>query len=94
LKAAGGASNCTGSAVCFLTAFGAEGTEIEAVFGEAIRIAKEQNSVSLEKRAEAPTRNIVAKKRAGQEDVDSDYPFGECSQRAWLWEVQRYQTNA
>jgi hypothetical protein len=27
-------------------------------------------------------RNTVAKKRAGQEDVDSDYLFGSCLQRA------------
>ena len=27
-------------------------------------------------------RNIAAKKRARQEDVDSDYLFGNCSQRA------------
>jgi hypothetical protein len=37
----------------FLTAMGVEGTQIEASFREAIRIAKEQKSVSLEKRAEA-----------------------------------------
>ena len=37
----------------FLTAMGAEETQIEASFQEAIRIAKEQKSVSLEKRAEA-----------------------------------------
>jgi hypothetical protein len=37
----------------FLTALGAEETQIEASFCEAIRIAKEQKSVSLEKRAEA-----------------------------------------
>ena len=37
----------------FLTAVGAEETQIEASFCEAIRIAKEQKSVSLEKRAEA-----------------------------------------
>jgi predicted ATPase len=36
----------------FLTAIGAEETQIEASFCEAIRIAKEQNSVSLKKRAE------------------------------------------
>jgi serine/threonine protein kinase len=36
----------------FLTAMGAEENQIEASFGEAIRIAKEQRSVSLEKRAE------------------------------------------
>ena len=37
----------------FLTALGAEETQIEASFCEAIRIAKEQKSVSLGKRAEA-----------------------------------------
>jgi|SRR5208283_4464006 len=37
----------------FLTAIGAGETQIAASFGEAIRIAKEQNSVSLETRAEA-----------------------------------------
>ncbi len=36
----------------FLTAIGAEETKIEASFCEAIRIGKEQNSVSLKKRAE------------------------------------------
>jgi hypothetical protein len=35
----------------FLTAMGAEEAQIEASFGEAIRIAKEQKSVSLAKRA-------------------------------------------
>ena len=37
----------------FLAAVGAGKTQIEASFGEAIRIAWEQKSVSLEKRAEA-----------------------------------------
>jgi predicted ATPase len=37
----------------FLAALGADEAEIEASFREAIRIAKEQKSVSLEKRAEA-----------------------------------------
>jgi hypothetical protein len=37
----------------FLAAMGAEETQIEAAFGEAIRTAKKQRSVSLEKRAEA-----------------------------------------
>ena len=36
----------------FLAALGTEGTQIEASFCAAIRIAKEQKSVSLEKRAE------------------------------------------
>jgi hypothetical protein len=37
----------------FLAAIGIDEAQIEASFGEAIRIAKEQKSVSLEKRAEA-----------------------------------------
>jgi hypothetical protein len=37
----------------FLTAMGADEAQIEASFREAIRIAKQQKSVSLEKRAEA-----------------------------------------
>jgi predicted ATPase len=37
----------------FLVAIGADETQIEASFSEAIRIAKDQKSVSLEKRAEA-----------------------------------------
>jgi hypothetical protein len=37
----------------FLTAMGADEAQIEASFCTAIRIAKEQKSVSLEKRAEA-----------------------------------------
>ena len=37
----------------FLAAIGGEEAQIDASFCEAIRIAKEQKSVSLEKRAEA-----------------------------------------
>ena len=37
----------------FLTAMGADETQIEASFCEAIRIAKEQKSISFQKRAEA-----------------------------------------
>ena len=37
----------------FLTALGADEAQIEALFCEAIRIAKEQKSISLERRAEA-----------------------------------------
>ena len=37
----------------FLTAIGAEESKIEASFSQAIRIAKEQKSISLQKRAEA-----------------------------------------
>ena len=37
----------------FLATMGAEEIQIEASFGEAIKIAKEQKAISLEKRAEA-----------------------------------------
>jgi hypothetical protein len=37
----------------FLAAVGADETQIETSFREAVRIAREQKSVSLEKRAEA-----------------------------------------
>jgi hypothetical protein len=49
----------------FLTAIGAEETEIEASFCEAIRIAKEQKSVSLEKRAEATYAEYRRQKASG-----------------------------
>ena len=56
--------------------------KIEASLCAAIRIAKEQKSVSPGNAPKQPTRSTVAKKRAGQEDVDFDYLFGDCSQRA------------
>jgi predicted ATPase len=49
----------------FLTAMGADETEIEASFCEAIRIAKEQKSVSLAKRAEATYAEYRRQKATG-----------------------------
>jgi predicted ATPase len=49
----------------FLTATGAEKTQIEASFCEAIRIAKEQKSISLEKRAEATYAEYRRQKSGG-----------------------------
>ena len=48
----------------FLTATGAEETEIEASFCEAIRIAREQKSVSLLKRAEGTYAEYRSQKRS------------------------------
>jgi len=45
----------------FLATIGAEETKIEASFGEAIRTAKEQKSVSLMKRAEASYAEYLRK---------------------------------
>ena len=49
----------------FLAAMGADETRIEASFCEAIRIAKEQKSVSLEKRAEATFAEYRRQKAGG-----------------------------
>jgi predicted ATPase len=49
----------------FLTAMGAEKTQIEASFCEAIRIAKGQKSVSLEKRAEETYAEYRRRKASG-----------------------------
>jgi predicted ATPase len=49
----------------FLTAMGADEAQIEASFCEAIRIAKEQKSVSLEKRAEATYAEYRSQKASG-----------------------------
>ena len=49
----------------FLTAMGADETQIEASFCEAIRTAKEQKSVSLAKRAEASYAEYRRQKASG-----------------------------
>jgi hypothetical protein len=49
----------------FLASMGAEESQIETSFCEAIRIAKEQKSVSLEKRAEATYAEYHRQKASG-----------------------------
>ena len=49
----------------FLAALGADETQIEASFCEAIRIAREQKSISLEKRAEATYAEYRRQKASG-----------------------------
>jgi hypothetical protein len=49
----------------FLEALGADETQVEASFCEAIRIAKEQKLVSLEKRAEATYAEYHRQKASG-----------------------------
>ena len=51
----------------FLATLGADETQIEASFSEAIRIAKEQKSVSLAKRAEATYAEYRHQKASGSE---------------------------
>jgi hypothetical protein len=52
----------------FLAAMGADETQIEASFSEAIRIAKRQKSVSLEKRAEATYAEYRRQKASGSRE--------------------------
>ena len=49
----------------FLAAIGADEIQIESSFCEAIRIAKEQKSISLEKRAEATSAEYRRQKASG-----------------------------
>jgi predicted ATPase len=51
----------------FLVAMGADEAQIEASFGEAVRIAREQKSISLEKRAEATYSEYHRQKASGKE---------------------------
>ena len=51
----------------FLTALGADETEIETSFCAAIRIAREQKSISLEKRAEATYAEYRRQKASASE---------------------------
>jgi hypothetical protein len=59
----------------FLTALGAEETEIEASFGEGIRIAKEQKSVSLQKRAEGTYAEYRRQKASASEGLAFRLPL-------------------
>src|SRR6516165_3638679 len=59
----------------FLTAMGADETQIEASFSEAIGIAKEQKSVSLQKRAEATYAEYRRQKASGSQGREFRLPL-------------------
>jgi hypothetical protein len=59
----------------FLAALGADEVQIEASFQEATRVAKEQKSVSLEKRAEATYAEYRRQKESGAEGRGIRLPF-------------------
>jgi len=59
----------------FLAAMGADEAQIEASFCEAIRIAKEQKSVSLEKRAEATHAGYRRQRASGSEGRGFQLPL-------------------
>jgi hypothetical protein len=60
----------------FLTAMGAEETQIEDSFHNAIRIAKEQKSVSLEKRAEATYAEYRQQRASASGGLEFRLPLG------------------
>ena len=59
----------------FLTAMGADEAQIEASFGEAIKTAKEQKSVSLAKRAEATYAEYHRQKASGSRSGGFQLPL-------------------
>ncbi len=59
----------------FLTTIGADETQIEASFSEAIRIAKEQKSVSLEKRVEGTYAEYCRQKASASGGRGSRLPL-------------------
>ena len=61
----------------FLTALGADETHIEASFCEAIRIVKEQKSISLEKRAEETYVEYRRQKASGSGGRGFRLPLGK-----------------
>jgi hypothetical protein len=65
----------------FLAAMGADQTQIEASFCEAIRVATQQKSVSVQKRAEATYAEYGRQKVGDLEGVDADYLFVNRLQR-------------
>ena len=74
--------NCAGSTVCFSRLW------VLMRPGSRLRFAKPSGSLRSRSRfpfrnaQKLPTRNIEGKKRAHQEDVDSDYLFGNFLQLA------------
>jgi predicted ATPase len=74
----------------FLAAMGAEETQIEASFCEAIKIAKRQKSVSLEKRAEGNVRGISEAKseRVSRTWIPTGSLVTSCSVLAFLLGIQ------
>jgi hypothetical protein len=60
----------------FLAAMGADETQIEASFCEAVSTAKEQKSVSLEKRAETTRAEYRRQKASASRGAISVYRFG------------------
>jgi hypothetical protein len=66
----------------FLGAMGGEELQIEGSFCEAIRIAKQQKSVSLEKRAEATFAEYRRQKAKLSGGMESDYLFDKWNQKS------------
>src|SRR5262245_20493811 len=72
--------DCTGLAVCFSRPWVPRRRKLRLRSAKPSESQKSRSRFRWRNAQKQPTRNTVAKKRAGQEDVDSDYPFGSFSQ--------------
>ena len=70
-----GAPNCNGSAVCFLPPWMPPRPRLRLHFEKPSESQGSKGRFRWRNAPKQPTRNTVAKKRAGQEDTDSDYLF-------------------
>src|ERR1700752_237107 len=77
LKSAGGVPNCTGSAGCFSRLWAPTKYKFRLRSPKPSESHGGRSRVRYRNAPKEPTRNTVAKKRACQEDVDSDYLFGD-----------------
>jgi len=73
--------NCTGSVESFSRLLVPMRPKLKLPFRKPSESQRTRNRFRWRNAPKQPAQNTVAKKRAGQEDVDSDYPFGNSSQR-------------
>jgi hypothetical protein len=79
---AGGVPNCTGSVACFSRFSVLTRPKLRLRSAQPLQLQKSRSRFHSRNVQKQPMRNTIAKKQAGQEDTDSDYLFGDCSQRA------------
>src|SRR5208282_276191 len=74
--------NCTGSAVCFSRPWVLTRRKLRLRSAKPSESQRSRSRFHCRNAPKQLTQNTIAKKQAGQEDTDSDYLFGDCSQRA------------
>src|SRR5208337_1626240 len=81
-KSACGVPTCTGFAACFSPLWVLTRPKLRLHFAPPSESQRSRSRFHSRNAPKQPTQNTIAKKQAGQEDTDSDYLFGDCSQRA------------